>query len=307
MISPELKHLLESHQYSFVGNHSAIKVCEWTKKSLLDKGVCYKEQFYGIKCHRCCQLSTTIGFCTNQCVYCWRPIEYTVGTSIKDNLDDPKEIIEKAIKAQQKQLIGFKGNKSINKKKLEEAMTPNQFAISLSGEPTLYPKLSELIKEIKKRDSTSFVVSNGLQPEVIKRLSPLPTNFYISLDSPNEQLFSQIDRSLIKDAWKRLNSSLEIMKTLDTTTVLRLTLIKGINMIEPENYAKLIKKAMPDFIEVKGYMWVGFSQQRLEKSNMPYHTEVKDFAKQLLKHLPDYILKDEKKESRVILLAKIKQ
>ena len=44
--------------------------------------------------------------------------------------------------------------------------------------------------------------------------------------------------------------------------------------------------------------------ERLEKSNMPYHTEVKGFAEQLLKHLPDYYLKDEKKESRVVLLTR---
>jgi len=304
MVSSELKHLLESHQYSFIGNHSAIKICEWTKKSLLDKGVCYKEQFYGIKSHRCCQLSTTIGFCTNQCIYCWRPIEYTQGTIIKDEIDDPKELVKNAIKAQRKQLVGFKGNKHVNKQKLEEAMNPTQFAISLSGEPTLYPRLSELIKEINSLPATSFLVSNGLQPEAIKSLNPLPTNLYISLDAPNEQLFNQIDRSLIKNAWKNLNSSLEIMKNLKTTIVLRLTLIKNLNMIEPENYAKLIQKAEPDFIEVKGYMWVGFSQQRLEKSNMPYHTEVKGFAEQLLKHLPDYYLKDEKKESRVVLLTR---
>ncbi|RLE41207.1 4-demethylwyosine synthase TYW1, partial [Candidatus Woesearchaeota archaeon] len=55
MIPDELRKVLEKQQYAFIGRHSAIKICYWTKKSLLDEGVCYKQQFYGIKSHRCCQ------------------------------------------------------------------------------------------------------------------------------------------------------------------------------------------------------------------------------------------------------------
>jgi tRNA wybutosine-synthesizing protein 1 len=97
--------------------------------------------------------------------------------------------------------------------------------------------------------------------------------------------------------------SLEIMSKLKTTTVLRITLIKGWTMVHPEEYAKLIEKASPKFIEIKAYMWIGFSKQRLEITNMPKHEEVKEFAEQILKHLKNYKLKDEKKESRVVLLA----
>jgi len=304
-LTQELKKLLEKQQYAFIGNHSAIKICEYTKKSLRNKDVCYKEKFYNIKSHRCCQISPAINFCTNSCVYCWRPIEYTQGTKITGKIDNPKELIDKAIQAQRQQLIGFKGSKNTNKKRFQEAMDPNQFAISLSGEPTLYPKLNQFLKEIQKRKATSFLVTNGLQPKVLKKLNPLPTNIYISLDAPNESLFNQIDRSKIKSAWKKLNQSLKIMSKLKTTKVIRLTLIKHLNMIEPESYAKLIQKANPDFIEVKAYMWIGFSQQRLELKNMPYHKEIKDFSKQLLKYLPSYKYKDEKKESRVVLLKKL--
>ena len=173
MIKEELKLLLEKQGYGFIGKHSAIKICEWTKKSLRDEGVCYKEKFYGIKAHRCCQMSPSIGFCQNRCIFCWRPIEYTIGTKIKGKVDNPKELIENAIKMQQKQLIGFKGYKKVNRKKLEEAMKPNQFAISLSGEPCIYPKLGQLIKEIHKRKATSFLVTNGLQPEVLEKLKTM--------------------------------------------------------------------------------------------------------------------------------------
>ena len=303
-ISPELRKLLENQQYAFIGRHSAIKICEWTKKSLRDEGFCYKQKFYGIQSHRCCQITPSVGFCQNRCIFCWRPIEYTEGIKLTGKLDSPKELIKNAIKAQQKQLIGFKGNKKVNKKKLEESMHPNQFAISLAGEPTLYPKLNGLIKEIKKIKATSFLVTNGLQPDVLKKLNPLPTNLYISLDAPNEKLFMKIDRPVIKDAWKKLNKSLEIMSKTKTTTVIRLTLIRNMNIVEPENYAKLIKKASPNFVELKAYMFVGFSRLRLDMSNMPLHFEIKDFAKQLVRYLPNYRIKDEKKESRVVLLAR---
>ena len=220
--------------------------------------------------------------------------------------DDPKEIIKNAIEAQKKLLIGFKGSKA-DQEKLKEAFKPNQFAISLSGEPTLYPKLPELIKEIKKLKATSFLVTNGLQPEVLIKLKEcLPTNLYLSIDAPNEEIFKKVDRPKTKDAWKKLNKSLEIFKELKTTKVLRITLIKNLNMINPEQYANLIEKADPEFVEVKAYMWVGFSRERLEKTNMPLHKEVKEFTNKILKHLKNYKLENEKKESRVVLLKKLK-
>ncbi|MEE9525403.1 MAG: 4-demethylwyosine synthase TYW1 [Candidatus Woesearchaeota archaeon] len=303
MVRSALKKLLEKQHYAFIGDNSAIKICTWTKRSLLDEDVCYKEKFYNIKSHRCCQISTTIGYCQNRCILCWRPIEYTEGSKMK-KYDSPKELIDKAIQAQRKLLSGFGGNEKLNKKKFQEAQNPDQFAISLSGEPLLYPKLGKLIKEIKDRKATAYVVTNGLLPNKLKSLKPLPTNLYISIDAPNEELFKKIDQSKAKNAWKKLNKSLKILSKLKTTTILRITLIKGLNDINPEQYAELIKKADPKFVEVKAYMWVGASQQRLDIKNMPIHSEVKEFSKEILKHLKNYKLKDEKKESRVILLAK---
>jgi tRNA wybutosine-synthesizing protein 1 len=73
-------------------------------------------------------------------------------------------------------------------------------------------------------------------------------------------------------------------------------------MIEPGKYAKLIKIAEPDFIESKGYVFVGGSRQRLAIENMPTHEEIKQFALELNKHL-DYDLAGEKTDSRVVLLS----
>ncbi len=135
---------MKKQQYAIVGYHSTVHICRWTKKSIIDEGVCYKEQFYGINTHKCCQMSPWLT-CQNQCLHCWRPMELDI--KLNGKIDKPKKIIEGCIQAQRKLLTGFGGNKKTNQKKYKEAQNPSQFAISLIGEPTLYPKLVELIKE----------------------------------------------------------------------------------------------------------------------------------------------------------------
>lgn len=303
IISPELKKLLEKQQYCFSGEHSAVKICTWTKKSLVDEGICYKEKFYGIRCHLCCQITPSVGFCTNQCIHCWREMEYTAGFKMNGLVDEPKDIIKKSIECQRKLINGYPGNEKTNMKKFKEAQEPMHFAISLTGEPTIYPKLGELISELHKLGKTTFLVTNGQFPDVIKNLKELPTQLYISLSSSNKEDFKTLNKSCFKDGWQRLNKSLEIMSKLKTRTTIRITAMKKINMNKEKEFAELIKKANPMFVEVKAYMFVGSSRERLKKENMPYHQDVKEFAKKIA-DLSDYKIIDEKKESRVVLLAK---
>lgn len=294
------KKLLEKQQYRFVGEHSAIKICGWTKKTLKSEGVCYKAKFYGINTHRCIQMSPAVNFCDMDCIYCWRERN----NSPFGKGDNPQEILEKSIAAQKKLLAGYKGNKKVDIKKWLEANKPMHIAISLNGEATYYPYLSELIKEIKKKTMSSFLVTNAQLPDVLKSIEP-PTQLYISLDAPNPILQKKITRAMHKDSWTRLMKSLEILADLKgrTRTALRLTLVKGINDIEPENYANIIKKANPDFVEVKAYMFIGASRQRLEIKNMPRHEDVKEFAHKLEKYC-EYKIVDEQKASRVLLMTK---
>ncbi len=300
MVKDAYKKMLEKQHYRFIGNHSAVKLCTWSKHSLRDKGVCYKEQFYGIKSHKCCQMSVTINFCDMDCVYCWRE-HYNEPFA---DIDDPKELVDKAIAAQRKLISGYGGFENTNKKKYKEAQEPNQFAISLTGETLYYPKLSDMIKELKRRGFSSFVVTNGTLPEVLEKLEP-PTQLYLSIDSPDKELQEKICKPMHKDCWERLNKSLAVLKKLKskTRTCIRLTAIKDVNMYAPEKYAELIKIAEPHFIEVKAYMFVGESRKRLVMENMPLHEEVKKFAEDIAKHC-DYKVIDEHKPSRVVLLMK---
>lgn len=162
---------LESSGYRFVGshNHAAAKICHWTKQSILDKGVCYKEKFYGIESHRCLQMAPAVPNCQQKCEFCWRDLSYTQ-TQWEGEYDDPKTIIDEAVKAQNNLLCGFFGNDKANKEKLEESKTPTNAAISLAGEPMLYPEIDELIAEFNRRNFTTFVVSNGQCVDKLKNL-----------------------------------------------------------------------------------------------------------------------------------------
>jgi len=292
---------MEKSGYRFVGNNAAVKICGFTKKGVKDEDYCYKKKFYGINSHRCVQMTPSM-ICPNRCTFCWRDTSTMTGKYWKGEIDDPREIIEGAIEQQRKLLEGFKGNKNVSKKQFEEAMNPIHFAISLTGEPTMYPKIKELIKELHKMGKSSFLVTSGQFPERIAELDPLPTQLYISVDAPNEKVFEGVERSQFKNGWERLNKSLKIMSELKTRRVVRITLVKGINDCDPEGYVGLIKKGNPDFVEVKGYMFIGHSRERLEIKNMPSHEEVKEFAKKICA-LSGLKILDEKENSSVCLLA----
>jgi len=322
MIPENVRKVLERQHYKIVGKHSAVQICRWTKKSLRDEGVCYKEQFYGIKSHLCCQMSPAVMWCPNRCLHCWRAIELTIDNELKGKIDKPKAIVDGCIKAQRELLSGFKIDKNskkkqlskANMKKFKEAQEPMQFAISLSGEPFVYEHIGDIVEELRKRGKTSFIVTNGLYPEKIQELEKakqLPTQLYISVNAPDKEIYNKIHRSSKKDAWERLNKSLEVMSKLrnKVRTVFRMNLILDLNMNEEyaKKYAELIKKANPMFVEIKAFMCVGFANQRIAYNKMPYHEDIVEFSKKILEFLPEYKLLDEKKESRVVLLGKDKR
>ncbi len=322
MIPEKIKKILSKQHYEITGEHSAVQICRWTKKSLRNEGVCYKEQFYGIKAHLCCQMTPAVMWCPNKCVHCWRAIELTIGHELKENIDSPKKIIDGCIKAQRKLLIGFKIDKKSKKKQLskadqkkyEEAQEPMQFAISLSGEPTIYPLIGDLIAELRKRGKTSFLVTNGLYPEKIKEIAEknqLPTHLYVSVNTSNKKLYDKFHRSSKEDAWEKLNETLGLMGNLKCRTVFRMNLVRDLNMNDEhvKEYAELIKKSSPMFIEIKGFMSVGFARQRLGYDRMPTHEEMREFSEKLVGELKKqgYKILDEKIESRVLVLGKDKK
>jgi tRNA wybutosine-synthesizing protein 1 len=305
MINEKKRLELEKQGYRIVGNHSAVKICGWTKNALRNRGLCYKNTFYGIQSWRCVQMTPALQHCNFRCWHCWRDIA-TASRKWDGPVDDPKEIVDGCIYEHLKLLMGFKGNKEANLKRVKEMELPLHFAISLTGEPTMYPKMAELIDEIKNRGMTAYLVTNGSYPETIKSLiGHEPTQFYITLAAPNEEMFLKTTNPLTKNAWERFNETLQLMKDMKCRRVLRLTLTKGHNMKNPKEYGQFIKnlEGHYDYVEVKGYMHVGYAMQRNSIENMPTHDEIRDFSESIGSVAGLKII-DEKPESSVILLMK---
>ena len=304
MLTETARKELEKQHYRIIGKHghSAVKTCGWTKNMLRGEGGCYKLKFYGIMSHQCMQMTTSIS-CANRCTFCWRGYKAPVSKDWKWGTDDPEEILQESLKAHENLLTGFGGNPKSKRAVWEQSKHVKHVALSLTGEPITYPRMNELLKKFHEQGISTFIVTNAQYPEQIKNLDPI-TQLYISLDAPNKELLKKVDVPLFNDFWERLNQSLDYMKEKKQRTCIRLTIVKGMNDVEPEGYANLIKKANPDFLEVKAYMHVGASQLRLKRENMPEHDEVIEFTQKLMQYLPEYAIVSDHVPSRVVLCAK---
>jgi len=189
-----------------------------------------------------------------------------------------------------------------------EAVTPKHIAISYDGEPTMYRRIGELISEFRRRDISTFVVTNGTFPERIRELDEtgnLPTQLYVTLAAPDKELYMHVCSSVKpyfpvnEDHWERLNQTLSMLATLKCRTVIRITSVRGVNMVKAETYRELVQKSNPSFLEVKGFSIsgnapriserlgetdLGYNDPNLMKGALAYaptHEEIVEFAKDI--------------------------
>ncbi|HEX9262452.1 MAG TPA: 4-demethylwyosine synthase TYW1 [Candidatus Bathyarchaeia archaeon] len=307
---PPLLQALRKHKYHVVGNHSAIKRCKWLYEALVNNRPCYKQKFYGIKSHQCIQMTPTLFYCTQQCLFCWRAQNTDLKVAWDEmklpNWDFPESIVQGSLEEQQRILSGYKDHPKTDWGKLREALTPRHVAISLTGEPTLYEPLGDLIHEFHKKRFTTFLVTNGTIPAKVSKLKEEPTQLYISVCAPNREVFRRVCRPQINDAWDGLNETLSLLPSFSCPTVIRMTLVRGLNMGNVDEYCRLIEKAQPTYIEAKAYMHIGFSNLRLGFERMPEHKEIYDFAVRLGEKT-GYKILDESAESRVVLLSRLEK
>jgi tRNA wybutosine-synthesizing protein 1 len=255
-------------------------------------------------------MTPSLYYCTQQCLFCWRAqsgdLQVTWDEMKIPKVDTPEEILQGCLRAQDRILTGYKGNVKADWRKFHEALEPRHVAISLTGEPTLYEPLGELIRTFHQRGFTTFLVSNGTLPAKLSKLSQEPTQLYISVCAPNEQVYKRVCRPEFPNAWQNLNETLGLLQSFRCPTVIRTTLVKEHNMCCVEDYAKLVAKANPTYIEAKAYMHIGFSNLRLSFDCMPMHKEIKVFAEELAEKT-GYKIIDEAPESRVVLLSRLKK
>jgi tRNA wybutosine-synthesizing protein 1 len=319
--NPRMQALLKKQKYQLSGKNTAVKKCRWTHNALRENRYCYK-QFYGIQSHRCIQFSPTL-ICNFVCQFCWRIHESDIGLpnmykeytlkknaqSLKDIFDEPKEVVKDILESQRKIICGYKPY--VESSKYEEALNPKHATLSLTGEPFLYPWISQLIKELKNSGLTVFIVTNGSVPETIEKIiedRSYPTQLYITLPTPGLENFLKIQRPLDKKkALEKIWQTLHILgKGVPFRTVARLTVAEGYNLIDPVGYAEMINMMVPSFIEVKGVVHVGAAENRLPRSAMPSHSNILSFSREL-ESFTNYKIVRESEVSRLVILSNNKR
>jgi len=259
--------------------------------------MCYKHQFYGIDSHRCVQMTPTLR-CNQRCLFCWRSFEHEAQESEEC---PPETILAGMQRYQKKALAGYNAvlENTVTEERWREALDPKHVAISLSGEPTLYSRLPDLIDLLNSNGYTTFLVSNGTNPAMLEKCHPF--QMYVSLDAPDRETYMAVCRPL-GDYWEQIQKSLRLLRS--RRSAIRITLVKGLNDSAPEQYAAILQDAGATFVEIKGYMYLGYSRKRLSRENMPEHAEVRSFAERIAAAC-DYRFKDENKLSRVVVMERM--
>jgi len=311
---PLLK-LLIKQKYHIAGEHSAAKLCRWTGSALRGAGACYKSKFYGIASHRCLQCTPVLLFCNHACVFCWRvmPEKSLLFSDMPAqgfSWDEPSAVVEGLVEKQRRIISGFGGNAQVARELYEEAMEPRHAAISLTGEPTMYPRLEEMVREFHRRKMTTFLVTNGTFPERVEGWGTFPTQFYVSMVAPNEEAYRKAIRPVSPQLWKKYWRMLELMPEIGkkTRTVLRMTLARGVNDFCLEGYAGQIKAAQPHYVEVKSMVFVGGARmggRGLHLGSMLKMEEIEAIASELAEKT-GYVPADRHAPSRVVLLCRDK-
>ncbi|MFA4983612.1 MAG: radical SAM protein, partial [Candidatus Micrarchaeia archaeon] len=211
--------------------------------------------------------------------------------------------------AAQKEIVsGYGGNREVLREKYEEGRKPMHVALSLTGEPAMYPKMGGLLGEFHKRGMTTFLVTNGTFPERIAGWKTLPTQLYVSMVAPNEDVYKKYIRPAQSGLWKKYQKTLALMPELGKRcrTVLRMTLCRGMNDSDLEGYAAQINAAKPHYVEVKSMVFVGGArnpERGLSLGSMLGMGEIEAIAKALAE-MSGYCVADAHAPSRVVLLCR---
>jgi len=222
-------------------------------------------------------------------------------------MDEPETIFEGAYESHTGLIKQFKGVPGVKPDRFAEGMNPRHCALSLVGEPIMYPEINRFIELLHNKEISTFLVTNAQFPEAIRNLLPV-TQLYVSVDASTKDSLKKIDRPLFRDFWERFLESLAALSEKGQRTVYRLTLVKAWNVDELKNYADLVSIGKPDLIEIKGVTYCGESKaSSLTMENIPWHTEVVSFVQTLVDLLPDYEIASEHEHSNCILVANKKK
>jgi tRNA wybutosine-synthesizing protein 1 len=109
---------------------------------------------------------------------------------------------------------------------------------------------------------------------------------------------------MLSDGWQKVMETLELLDSFSCPTVLRHTLVPGLNMVNPRGYARLADLSNATYIEPKAAMSVGSARARFGYDEMAWFDDVKRFAEEIAAEC-SYRVIDEHRWSSVVLLSRL--
>lgn len=83
-------------------------------------------------------------------------------------MDEPDVIFQGALENHYKLIKQYKGVPGVKPERMDEAYRVAHCALSLVGEPIMYPKINEFVKMLHEKRISSFLVTNAQFPDAIK-------------------------------------------------------------------------------------------------------------------------------------------
>jgi len=260
---------------------------------LRGRGGCYKHTFYNINSSQCMEMTPSLA-CANKCVFCWRHHTNPVSRTFRWKQDPPQMLIAGGMAGHYRMIKQMRGVPGVTPERLADAMNIRHCALSLVGEPIMYPQINEFCDLLHENHISSFMVTNAQFPEQLRNLKPV-VQLYLSIDAPTPEELKRIDRPLFEDYWERCLGCVKELHAKKQRTVFRLTLVNQYNESNVTAYADLVSMGWPDFIEVKGVTYCGTSNSSTltMKNNVPRHDEVIAFCQALCAEMgarhPNYV------------------
>ena len=280
LLSPELACQLTDQGYRLVGTHSAVRLSRWTKTHLRGRGACFKRTFYGTNSYETLETSPALS-CSSNCVHCWKHPGCPTAPQWTWAADDAKLIVDNAIIQHLSMVNTMRDVQGVRPERLQQAQTVRHCDLSLVGEPLMYPHINSYIQHLHYRGVSTWMYHTGMHPKELERLTTT-TQLVLSVCGPTRQLMKDLVQSVYEDFWERFQASLEIMARKSHRTSLRLIIIKMWTDGHFEEYANMIVRCKPDFIEVKGVIFCGRTLSL--DTNVPSHEDIINFCRRLCAH-----------------------
>eukprot|EP01029_Cantina_marsupialis_P012990 TRINITY_DN28813_c0_g1_i1.p1 TRINITY_DN28813_c0_g1~~TRINITY_DN28813_c0_g1_i1.p1 ORF type:complete len:675 (+),score=200.50 TRINITY_DN28813_c0_g1_i1:26-2050(+) len=280
MATMRQKRQLKKEGYKLVGTHSAVKLCRWTKHHLRGQGGCYKHTFYGITSAQCMEATPSLA-CANRCTFCWRHHANPVGREWRWKADPPTEIVKETVDIHLNMVRQLKGmDRVIVDRFNASAAAVRHCALSLVGEPIMYPHINEYCQDLHDRHISTFLVTNAQFPAELRDLQPV-TQLYLSIDAPTPEQLKTIDRPLFPDYWDRFMDCVDIIKTKPCCrSTFRLTLLQGDDEnMNVEPHADIICRGTPSLVEIKAVTYSG--DHSITLKDVPFYKDVRAFGERL--------------------------